>query len=138
MARRTYATPTQYAEWLDVADPPAGAVRALAEATIVVDELLLTACYDVDDTGTPTDTDVAAALRDATCAQAAYAKGIGDPNSTGATAAWGQVAIGSARLGRTGAAGGGSGGDGGGRYSPTAVALLRSAGLLGHEPYVCG
>lgn len=137
MARRSYATPAEYAEWLGKDTAPAGAERALAEATIVVDELLITAVYDVDDAGVPTDTDVLAAVRDATCAQADYARGTGDPYSTGAAGAWSSVKVGSASLTRGG--GGGSGGAaGGGRYSPTATSLLRQAGLLGSGPYMCG
>lgn len=42
--------------------------QALAAASRVVDELLLTACYDVDDQGMPTDPKVVDALKQATCA----------------------------------------------------------------------
>lgn len=137
MARRSYATPQQYADWLGVDTAPAGAERALAEASLVVDEVLLTAVYDVDDAGMPTAAKVVEALTEATCAQADYGKTTGDPNNTGAAGAWSSVKVGSASLTRGG--GGGAGGAaGGGRYAPQALAILWKAGLIGGGPYTGG
>lgn len=134
MARRSYATPQQYADWLGKDTPPAGAERALAEATIVIDEQIEAAVYDVDDAGFPTDADKLQAVMEATCAQADYARGTGDPFSTGAAGAWTSVKVGSASLTRGGSGGAGSAA-GGDRYSPTATSLLRQAGLLGNGPW---
>jgi hypothetical protein len=42
---RTYATSDEYATWLGEASPPAGAARLLRDASLEVDEMLLTAVY---------------------------------------------------------------------------------------------
>lgn len=131
MARRTYATPEEYAEWIGQAPAPAGAARALAEATIAVDELLETAVYPVDAEGMPTDPGHRDAVRDATCAQASYARQTGDPYGQGG-AQYSDVTAGSVRLVRSTQPPEGMPD----RHAPTAVAILRQAGLLGHGPYV--
>lgn len=46
--------------------------RLLERASEVIDDAIRTAVYDVDDDELPTDDDVAAALRDATCAQVEF------------------------------------------------------------------
>lgn len=66
-----YATSEQLASYLE-ATAPADAGRLLTRASELVDDHIVTAFYDVDTNGLPTDTDVAAALRDATCAQVEY------------------------------------------------------------------
>ncbi|BCJ64147.1 hypothetical protein [Polymorphospora rubra] len=81
---RVYATTADLARWLHAA-PPAGARRALQAASRRVDEMLLTALYPTDATGLPTTPAHIAALRDATCAQAEYARASGDATSVGAT-----------------------------------------------------
>jgi hypothetical protein len=137
VAQPVYATPEEYAAWLYPDDeapvPPAGATRALRAASGRIDELLLTAHYDTDTDGKPTDADVAEALMEATCAQADYQKGIGDANSTGAPQQWASVGIGSARLSRGQAAGGGTAGAS--KYSSEAAAILQRAGLIPAEPW---
>lgn len=76
------------------------ATRVLTRASQRLDATVLrTAIYDTDDvTGLPTDTDVIAAIRDATCAQVVWWAQTG--SETGANDQYGDVAIGSVRLGR--------------------------------------
>lgn len=63
-----YATTADLSAWVSVdADIPADADRMLARASTLVDQYVRSS-YAVDDAGTATDADVAAALRDATCA----------------------------------------------------------------------
>lgn len=86
--------------WSTTAD---NAVVLLRVATRLVDAALLTAVYDVDDTGRATDPDVLQALADATCAQASTwaalgidpVKGAADDNGTAAVAS---KAMGSASI----------------------------------------
>lgn len=73
MAKPVYATSAQYG------DSPYGRATAgadiddrLAIASRDIDWLVMTAVYDTDEDGAPTDTDVAEALRDATIAQASW------------------------------------------------------------------
>jgi hypothetical protein len=70
------------APW-SVSDLPANADRLLVRASQMVRGTTRTAIYAVDDTGMPTDPDVAAAFRDATCAQVSawIAAGIDDPTA---------------------------------------------------------
>ena len=76
-----YATEQQLAEWSGQAAPD-NATVLLRAASRLVDSALLTAVYATDDDGAPTDTKVAAALRDATCAQAATWAALGiDPTA---------------------------------------------------------
>jgi hypothetical protein len=53
-------------------DPPADLSRLLERASELIDDHCRTARYDVDDDDLPTDEGVAAALRDATCAQVEF------------------------------------------------------------------
>ncbi|MGH8881004.1 MAG: hypothetical protein ACRD0P_27225, partial [Stackebrandtia sp.] len=71
---RVYASPDEYADWLGAAAPPAGAAQALRTASLRVDELLTSAVYAVDGDGYPAQAEHVDALRDAACAQAAYAR----------------------------------------------------------------
>lgn len=89
---RVYATTTDYANALRAA-PPSGSRLALAKASAAVDDMLLTAVYDVDDDDMPTDAAVIVALRDATCAQAEDARKY-------ATEAAGSFSIGSVSVTR--------------------------------------
>jgi len=66
---RVYATPEQLAVWTGEA-APANAARLLRSASLLVRRATLTAVYYTDAQGMPTDPDVAAAFRDATCSQA--------------------------------------------------------------------
>jgi hypothetical protein len=53
-------------------DPPEDLTRLLLRASELVDDYTRTAIYDVDDDDFPTDADVIAAFRDATCAQVEF------------------------------------------------------------------
>jgi hypothetical protein len=63
-----YAT-TQQLQTYTGATPPADATRLLGRASELIDDHIVTAIYDVDDQGNPTDAKIIAALADATCAQ---------------------------------------------------------------------
>lgn len=65
-----YATPADLSGWLQ-ATAPADAVRLLARASEVVEQRVLSG-YNADANGNPLDDDVAAWLRDATCAQVEF------------------------------------------------------------------
>jgi hypothetical protein len=71
-----YATVDELEVFLDQAAPDAAseavAERMLLRASEVVDDHLRTAIYDVDVDDLPTDADVIAAFRDATCAQVEF------------------------------------------------------------------
>ncbi|MFJ4585321.1 hypothetical protein [Streptomyces echinatus] len=124
MARLPYATPEQLAAWTGQ-PAPADAERLLARAGEDVDSALLTAVYPVDDDGDPLDTEIQAALRDATCAQVEYQLAGGD-DGTGAAGQWDSVSIGpvslSGRSSRTSATTGVE-------LAPRADRILRRAGL---------
>lgn len=72
----------------------------LRSASLMVAKAAAGACYDVDDTGLPTDTGLLQALNDATCAQVtAWVVGNVDPAGAGITAGVkSSVAIGSASI----------------------------------------
>lgn len=125
-----HATPADLAAapWnLELDD--ATATARLARAATIVRNLTLTAVYATGSDGKPTNPDIAAALRDATCAQAAWFDETGDTGS-GAASAYSTLSLGSARLS---VGGGGSATNIGveqSRYSPEAVQILTNAGLL--------
>lgn len=129
---RVYATTTDYANAL-LAAPPAGARRALVSASKVVDEMLLTAVYDVDDDDLPTDAAVILALRDATCAQAEYARAAGDANSVGAGAI-SSFSIGPVQVTK-GTPAGATRSPLPAHWSPAAYRELSQAGLTGQQPW---
>ncbi len=131
---RVYATTADYARWLGTA-PPSGSRRALAAASGEVEQMTRLAIYDVDDDQLPTDTAVAAALRDATCAQAEYAQTSGDANLVGAGTPSGitQVGLGSLSYAKTASPGIG-GAAGNTRWSTSAWQILQRAGLTGGAP----
>ena len=95
---RSYASAS---DWVDspVTDGPvpSDVAKLLARASLAVDELLLTAVYDTDAEGYPTEPTIVEALRDATLAQASYWTETGD--STGAGDGGGSMSIGSVSLG---------------------------------------
>lgn len=79
-----YATPADLAAWLGLSEPPEGADRALRDASLDVDVLLIGAVYDTDADGRPTDPKIAGILQDATCAQAVFKpKGSNTPAQPG-------------------------------------------------------
>lgn len=128
---RTYATLSDLASWLGEV-PPGNAARLLLSATRRVDLALTGAWYPVDDDSMPTDSLVAAALRDAVCAQVAWWVETGDTTGSGAGAEWSSVSIGKLSLSR---GGGGSGSrsasaTSGKRLAEDAIDILTVAGLL--------
>jgi hypothetical protein len=126
---RQYATIAEFA-----ASPITSGVttdQALVAASLDVDQMLLTAVYDTNEQGLPTDQDVVDALREATCAQAQYAAGLGDPASVGAGRIL-QASIGSISFTRSGTP---SGQGAPSRYAPQAIQILGQAGLLGAGPW---
>lgn len=73
-----YASEAELTAWLPAGTSVDDAPRLLARATEVIDGAVM-AAFDVDDaTDLPTDTDVAAALRDATCAQVEFWAEVGE------------------------------------------------------------
>lgn len=97
---RSYATTTDLADYLRAA-PPLDSVGLLADASRMLDTMVLAYCrYDVNDTGLPTDPDVATAISRAVCAQVAWWDEVGD-HIGAAGAGYGNVSIGSVSLGRT-------------------------------------
>lgn len=130
MAQRIFAQPSDLADepWkVDLEEAPARSL--LRRASIVVEGLTVTARYDVDEDGYPTDVDVSDAMRDATCAQAVWFDETGD--TSGAEGRWQSMSLGSASLTKTGAgtsAGAQSTADS--RISPEALTILGTAGLL--------
>lgn len=127
-----YATQADYESSPYGATPaPADIANRLAVASDDIDEIVLTAVYDVDDDGAPTNTDVIAALKSATIAQAKYTIDRDDEAGTGQVAT--EVAIGSARV-KYGSAAGGDGAEAG-RFAPRARTLLHTAGLIPNTIY---
>lgn len=97
---RSYATAEDYQDYTGQT-PPADIDILLKRASVMLDAQVLRVCrYDVDTAGLPTNPLVAAAFRDAACAQVAWWEEIGD--STGAAGAgWGSVEIGTAKIARS-------------------------------------
>lgn len=135
---KSYATLSELADFLGE-EPPENADRLLVKATRRIDLLTIAAVYDTDDDDLPTDATVAAAFRDATCAQVAWWDERGDTTGNDTSAEWGDVMIGKVRLSRRVSQG--AGGDATARpqrYAPEAVEILRVAGLLPTFPQVYG
>lgn len=131
MAQRVYATPSDLTDFTGD-DAPSNASSLLRRASLAIDGLVLTARYDTDDEGYPTDLDVTDALRDATCAQASWFDETGD--TSGAAARFNSLSLGSFS--------GSGGGTGSGanttaaesRIAPEALQILATAGLLNQPP----
>ncbi|MEU6279732.1 hypothetical protein [Streptomyces sp. NPDC047028] len=94
---RVYATVEQLADYLDTA-APANATKLLRDASSALDDALLTAIYDTDDAGMPTDTDVIEAFTEAVCAIVEWWQETGDP--VGADGGWQSVSAGPVSLSR--------------------------------------
>ncbi len=120
-----YATPEQLAAWLG-RPAPADAERLLARASEDIDAALLTACYPIDSTGSPTNPVHARALADAACSQVEYQLAAGE-DGTGAAARWSSVSAGSISLSASGTAPAGAP-----DLAPRALRALQRAGLTGH------
>lgn len=98
---RVYATAADYQQYTGET-PPADVDVRLARASSFLDSRIFRLCwYDADPvTGLPTNALVTAAFRDAVCAQVEWGVEVGD--TTGAAGVgWGNVEIGSVRLGRS-------------------------------------
>jgi hypothetical protein len=129
-----YATQADYESSPYGASPaPADIDARLAIASDDIDELVITAVYEVNSSGAPTKSTVVEALRKATIAQAKYTIGRGDESGSARVAT--EVAIGTARV-KYGSTTGGDGDTG--RFSPRAVTILRNAGLLPNVIYAPG
>ena len=128
-----YATPAEYAEWLGKESPPAGALQALRAASINVNQIITTAVYDVDAEGHPLSETIRDALRDATCAQAEYARATGDANNTGGLH-MGSVQIGTVMLTRSHQPPSGMPE----RFGQSPIEILQQAGLFNPSPTVRG
>lgn len=128
-----YATPQELAAWLGLDEPPVGASQALRDASLIIDEQLSGAVYDTDTDGMPTDPWVIDAIRDATCAQAAFKpKGSNTPAPEGgrpSAVKVDKVSTNFATNPTTGAVVEDA-------YSQQAVNILRVAGLVPAHPVV--
>lgn len=101
---RQYADSTALAAYPGGDTVPAEDAEALLRtASRAVDKLLTGILYDTDSDGLPTDTDVAQALEDATCAIAVEAQATG-ALAAGASRQWDSVKIGNVALGNPRAA----------------------------------
>lgn len=97
----SYATPEQYAAYVDPEPSPDNIGNLLRDASLMLDSRVLRyALYDVNADGAPTDPLVVQALADAVCAQVEWWGEIGD--STGAMGVgWGGVSAGSVSMSRS-------------------------------------
>jgi hypothetical protein len=129
-----YATAADLTAWLSAGTVVPEPDRLLARASTKVEALLLTAVYDVDSGGAPTDPDVAQALNDATCAQVEWWLLTGD--EAGAGSQYQSVSIGKISLSRGYSAAGSATGQSQ-TVAPRAVELLQLAGLISQSPTSC-
>ncbi len=129
MAAPVYATPADLTAYCAPGTSPQGVgERQLREASAQVDEMLLTAIYDVDSEGKPTAPHVVEALKNATCAQALHVNTYGDEVEIRETS--GPVALGPLSLGGRQSAGSPGAGSSVPVWAPRAVAFLRAEGLI--------
>ncbi|MGW0933320.1 hypothetical protein [Streptomyces sp. NPDC002644] len=121
---RVYATPDQLAAYTGQ-PAPADAERLLLRASQDIEAVTVTAVYDTDAVGLPTDPDIAEAMSTAVCAQVEWRAATSD-DGTGAVGQWDSVSIGPVSMsGRR--SGGASDGVG---LAPRAEQALRTAGLM--------
>ncbi|WKX70044.1 hypothetical protein [Streptomyces sp. XD-27] len=128
---RIYATPEQLVAWTRQPAPDA-AERLLARASEDIDAALLTAIYDTDTTGFPTDAAVRGALADATCAQVECWLATGSDGITTAEQ-WDSVSIGPVSLSGRSNVPPSPAVVNGVEIAPRALRILRGAGLLPGE-----
>jgi hypothetical protein len=116
-----YATTTQLANYLHTA-VPLDSPKLLADASKALDDALLTAVYDTDTDGMPTNADVQEAFAEAVCAIVEWWGETGD--AIGADGGWDSVSAGPVSLSR---------GSGGSSATPIAGGALppRAASALG-------
>ena len=130
---RLYATPTDLnaSPW-NANLSTEQATTLLTHATPILEELTKTAIYTTNSQGLPTDPVIAAAFKDAACAQATYFIDTGD--ITGAAGRFNSLSLGSFSV-----SGGGVGSRNNEsaavqRFAPQAVQILANAGLIAHAP----
>lgn len=142
MAQSVYATASDYYDFLGDDDPNEDADgdpipspvadrkldALLRRAANQVDSHIRGAVYETDEDGYPTEQHIADALRDATCAYAAYWDDTDD--ISGGAAIAGPVKIGSVAIGGTATGGASSRSATDTRISDEAIIILRNAGLL--------
>lgn len=131
MAQRVYATPADLADFTGE-DAPSNASALLRRASLLVDGLTVTARYDTDEDGYPTDLDTLEAFRDATCAQGAWFDETGD--TSGAAGRANSLSLGSFSMSGGGTGSGSNTTAAESRVSPEAVQILATAGLLNQPP----
>jgi hypothetical protein len=113
-----YASDEDLTAWLPAGTTVDDTDRLLTRATELVDDYV-TATFTVDaETSLPTDEDVAAALRDAVCAQVEYGLGVGEEHDIEGMAGR-QVSIQSLSIGALPS-----------ELAPRAARALRGAGLF--------
>ena len=128
-----YATLQQYRdETRDSATPDAKVEDKLPRASLRLDELLIGAFYDTDDTGAPTDELTAEVFMRATCAQAQFM--VARDDDTGAKGGMQNVSVGGVSYSRAQE----STGVGADRFAPEAVSILRTEGILPVNPVTYG
>jgi hypothetical protein len=111
-----YATSADLTAWLPDGTVVADAERLLRRASELVDDVVRRP-YGTDDSGIPTDADIAEALRDACCAQVEQWLEVGEANDVDGLAG-DQVSV------------TGYSGHRAPRLAPRALRILRNAGLL--------
>lgn len=129
----TYAVPADLRTPWGVEADDASAASLIDRASTIVRSLTLTAVYDTDDNGDPTDQVVRGALRDATCAQVAWFEETGDTGS-GAAGRFNSMSLGSASLSGGGTGSGTNTDAATAAISPEAVRILANAGLIRQGP----
>jgi hypothetical protein len=105
------------------------ATRLLTSASSVIRRATMTAVYEADTSGYPTDTAIRDAFRRATCAQALWWMLTGDEQ--GLVSLYETVSIGSVNLSRRGSGKSAGTGVSGQQLAPQAVTELRGAVLPG-------
>lgn len=117
MTTVAYADATALEEFTGT-DAPEGAARLLARASELLDDRVRRTFTVDDDTDLPTDTDIAAALSDAACAQVEYWVEVGEEHDVEGLSGVG-IAVGTLRLDQLPP-----------ELAPRARRILRTAGLL--------
>lgn len=133
MAQPVYATVDELANAIKPKTPPANAEQLLVDASGDIDDLILSAVYETDAAGYPTDPEIRDALKQATIALIRWWGGIGE-DGTGITQVLTSASIAGVALGF---------GNGGKdqpsmKYGPRVPGILARAGLMARAPYIAG
>lgn len=127
-----YASPAQYRQ-VTGQDPPADCLRLLANASELLDELLIGAWYETDADQMPTDPALIAAFARAVCWQVHWEGLTGDADGLGLV--YPSMAIGSVSISR-GSGGAGATGTPWDRAAPRVVTVLRTAVDSNQRPLI--